>query len=246
MKTGGFKKLKKSGSFLLIAAAVQLMVGCGFMANNREEIAKTALQEKYQEEFEITDVFPYKLGQDYYRFQAYPVDDPNLLFRGSVQLEDHSLSDSYVERKVCKKIAEQVDKNLDMLPGYYYLFTHAMGPQPIANDKTISIKEYAELDPRNLFRVELFFQPQDASEEEVFNALKDAFKDLPDLRGEVRFYVVNHELMTEIQEYFLSNDDIYYEFSHKMNLVPYLELKYEKGLLNMSWSEFAAAAEGML
>ncbi len=246
MKNGRLNGVKKSVSFLLIVTVAQLMVGCGFMVNDREEIAKTALQQKYQEEFEITDVFPYKLGQDYYRVQAYPVKDPNILFRGSIGIEDHSLSDNYVERTVCRKLQEQVDRNLDKLPGYYYLFTHAMGPQPVANDKTISVKEYSELDPNNLFRVELFFEPQDASDEAVFNALKDAFKDIPYLRGEVRFYVVNNDLMTEIQEYFSSKDDVYYEFSHKMNLVPYVELKYENGLLTMSWDEFSAAAKDLL
>ena len=109
--------IQKLAKFLMIIVILPILTGCIFI--NKEETAKKALKEKYQEEFEISEIFDQKLGESSYRVQANPVSDSTLNFRASVEFKDHALSDNYVERIICHKINTQVEKNLNGLPGDY-------------------------------------------------------------------------------------------------------------------------------
>lgn len=51
-----------------------VLVACGVTPEKKELHAKTVLEEKYSETFEITQVYPQKLGALYYEVQAYATD----------------------------------------------------------------------------------------------------------------------------------------------------------------------------
>ncbi len=61
-----------------------------------EELAKTKLEEKYYKEFVIEKVQSRSLLEKYYTVIAYPMDDPEIMFRAYVNMDNSGCSDNYV------------------------------------------------------------------------------------------------------------------------------------------------------
>lgn len=97
-------------------------VGCG-KVSSYEEIAKEKLYERYQDDFEIENVQSHHFLSGYYTVIAYPQSDPTLLFRASINDDGSEESDNYVCTLVCQRLSEQVEKNLNALNGFYYVYS---------------------------------------------------------------------------------------------------------------------------
>jgi len=228
----------------IITASV--LSACGIQPEEKEDRAKAALEQKYHKEFEITQVYPQKFGDLYYEVQAYAVDEPETRFTAAVDTEDDMVSDTYVERRVCGAITKSMEENMDELPGYYFLFTRAVGPQPITDDAEISIKDYAELDPYNRFQVDLFVAPEEAEAAAFYQSLSKAFGGLEYIAGGVCLYVVNAEQMEAVQDYLALNDQPDLEYKQLTKEFFSLEIPYEKGVIGMMEADFTAAVRDVL
>lgn len=217
----------------------EVLAACGVPPEEKEGRAKAALEQKYQREFEIIQVYPQKFGDLYYEVQAYAVDEPQLRFSAAIDTGDSNISDSYVERRVCAAISNRAAENLDGLPGYYYLLTRAVGPQPFADDPQIGIREYAALDPLNWFRIDLFVVPDRGERDAFYKSLGALMGGLEYLTVKVRLYVVDEEQNEAVQEYWETNETENLEYKEMTSVFFSVELPFEKGALTISEEEFA-------
>jgi len=236
------------GRAVIIMAIItsEILSACGVAPEEKESRAANALARKYNKEFEITEVYPQKFGELYYEVQAYAVDAPQLRFTAAVDTEDDGVSDTYVERLVCAAISQRISENLDALPGYYYVETQAVGPQPITEDAGISIADYAALDQLNRFQVELFVVPEGKDAQTFYDSLSNMFAGLDCLNGKVRLHVVRDEDMEAVQAYFEQNDKLGLAYLELTEDFFCLEVPYSAGSIAMSGTEFASAIKEVL
>lgn len=234
------------GIIIMAIVTTSVLSACGVRPEERESRAEAALLKKYGKEFEVLEVYPQKFGELYYEVLACPVDDPLLRFSAAIDTEDENISDSYVERRVCAAIAREAEKNLDQLPGCYYLAVFAGGPQPRAEDPDISIQDYAALDPLNMFQAEVFVMPEKADAEALFNSISGIFDGMRCFSGTIRLYLVKEEEMDAAQTYLEANDGLYSEYLELTKDFFRLEIPYQNGTLAMSAQEFAEAVKEVL
>ena len=239
-----FKKIVRI--IIMASVSTSLLTACSVPMNEREGRAEEFLSRRYGKEFEITRVYPPKFGELYYTVQAYPVDEPLIRFTAAIDTEDDNFSDNYVERRVCAKISEQAAKNLDRMPGYYYLYTHGLGPQPITDDTEITVKDYAELNPYNSFRVEVFVVPEKKDADAFYNGLMGIFDSMDYLKADVCLYIINEEQMEDIQAFFEENDSLDYDFMRLTEKCFSIDISYTDGKVEMSKDKFAVAVKEVL
>lgn len=223
-----------------------VLTACSVKPEERESRAAEALAKKYHREFEITQVYPQKLGELYYEVQAYPVNEPQVRFTAAVDTEDDRISDTYVVRCVCAAISRRAAENLNEMPGYYYLFTHTIGPQPIVEDAEITIKDYAALDPDNRFRIEAFVVPEEKGAGVFYDSLGKIYSGLEYLDGDVRLFVVDEEQMGSIQAFFDENDDVNFDFLMLTEKFVSYEIPYADGEIRVGRDAFAEMTKGVL
>lgn len=228
----------------IITASV--LSACGVKPEERESRAKAALEQKYSREFEILEVYPQKFGDLYYEVQACAVEEPLIRFSAAVSTEEDTISDSYVERRVCAAAARRAGENLDQMPGIYYVDVFAGGPQPYTEDPDISIQDYAALDTLNVFQVELFVVPEKKDPEAFYSSISGLFSGMECLSGAVRLYLVSEEQMSAAQEYLEVSDDLYSEYLEVTKGFFRLDIPYRKGVLDMSAEEFSNAVREVL
>lgn len=165
--------------------------------NNRADEACKKLSQRYNKDFTIKEVYPKKIGQKYYEVAAYPEDDPDVLFIASIDTNDDFFSDSYVERHICKQISKEIYTNLG-LEDNIYIFTEALGTQPITYDLEQSIQEYVNLNQYNKFKASIFvtYETDDLYNSDIL------FSNLKYLDISAKIYIVNKEQLQEVKTFF--------------------------------------------
>lgn len=123
---------------------------------------------------------------------------------------------------------------------------HAIGPQPIISDAKISIRDYASLDVYNRFRIELFVQPEGKDTAAFYQSIAKLFHDLEYLNGDACLFFVDEEQMEDVQAYLEINDTLTFEFSKVTQEFFYLEIPYEKGVIETSEDAFAASIKEVM
>ena len=123
---------------------------------------------------------------------------------------------------------------------------HAIGPQPIISDAKISIRDYASLDVYNRFRIELFVQPEGKDTAAFYQSIAKLFHDLEYLDGDACLFFVDEEQMEDVRAYLEINDTLTFEFSKVTQEFFYLEIPYEKGVIETSEDAFAASIKEVM
>lgn len=123
---------------------------------------------------------------------------------------------------------------------------HTIGPQPIISDAKISIRDYASLDVYNRFRIELFVQPEGKDTAAFYQSIAKLFHDLEYLDGDACLFFVDEEQMEDVQAYLEINDTLTFEFSKVTQEFFYLEIPYEKGVIETSEDAFAASIKEVM
>ncbi len=184
--------------FLMLFCILLFTSSC----SNNSSLAIDKLNQKYDENFVIKEEYPKKIGQDYFNLLVYPEGEPDLLFTASFDTKGESFSDNYVEKHICKQISETIYDNLGVKDNIY-IFTLAKGPQPITDDIGQTIREYADLDNKNVFKSSIFVTNE-------FDELYDReilFSDLSFLDISADIYVVEDKQLQEVKDFMLDNGD---------------------------------------
>lgn len=208
-------KRKLTGGIILAIAAFNLS-GCGSNAQRKKQ-AEKALEQKYQEKFEITEYKDAGFMADYYIVQAYADAYPDLLFQASVDIESGSIMDAYVSKRLCDRISDKISQNIGTLTTDYYVFTEAMFENTLLEDPMATLEEYMRESPENEFVIYIFLDEAGTEKENISKSLKNMLNEIPGLTGEAAFYRVNSELIMNIQEYLASHDGIYHDFENMVS-----------------------------
>jgi hypothetical protein len=107
--------MKKILKLLLIGVMIisinMNLMGCGFSSNKESETAhaKRLLSEKYGEEFEVLDTWPY--GAAYYAICS-PISDREIIFQSIFNLGDDDFRDEYPQGIVSKQLKEIIEPKM--------------------------------------------------------------------------------------------------------------------------------------
>ena len=200
----------------------------------RARLAEDALKTKYQESFVVTEVFGQKYGELYYEVQAYSEEYPQLRFSANVNMEGNLVSDAYVEKRVCAQISEKIMDNLDSLPGDYDVYVRGVGPQPLTSKANIGLEAYLSLDTCNRFMIYVFFNPDNAEIEMVYESITHIMDDISLSEAKIRFCVTDEPLLQEIQAYFDVNDDVYFDFQEIEEKLKSIDITFHSGTIDLS------------
>lgn len=214
------KYIKYIMLLLPLICILLLATACG----DRASIASARLSSKYNKNFVIKKVFPQKIGQEYYEVKAYPEDDPEVLFDAVIDTKDDNFSDNYVARVICKKITNEIYKNLNTTDNIY-IFVDASGPQPYTDNPEISIYDYISLDSLNKIGISIFATKET---DDLYNA-NILFSNIDYIDMSARVYIVNEEKLQEIKTYLSDSGKI---DSYFMELVEKVDFKTIKNYYN--------------
>ena len=202
-------------------------------SERKARLAEQALENKYRESFGGCAVFGQKYGEYFYQVQAYPQNSPDLRFSAYVDLDGGGVKDTYVEKRVCSRISDQIMHNLDMLTGNYDVYVKGIGPQPSIDRPDIEVEEYIKLDSQNRFAIYIFYSHDGAEKVTVQKAIEHILKGLSVLpAGRIKFFVMNDCVLQEVQEYLDVNDDIYFDFQEIEDKMRGLDISFSLGNLN--------------
>lgn len=207
---GKSRKYCLIGVMVLAAVTVDL-TGCKGPAQMKKEAAE-ALEQKYHEQFEVLACKEGGLFKDYYMVQAYSVEYPDLIFEASIEDKSGAVMDGYVTKRLCDRISEKISQNLGKLENDYYIFTEAMFSESLVADPEILLEEYVKKEPGNEFTIYLCMDKNGASVENIVAASVDMMNGISGISGSVSIYLLDTELLADIQEYVTSHDTTYAEF----------------------------------
>ena len=190
------RKASKPILILLAICLLSILTACQ-QGQDREELARAALHDKYERNFEILQVYSQKIGQEYFEVMA--ADSDGILFTAAIDTINENVSDNYVERIICDAISARIRGNT----GIPDVYVNAVGPQPITGDTNISIEEYASLDPLNRFRVDLFL----TSAEEI-GTTANYDTGLSGITLAPHLYITDEEGLMSVRTYWSAHDGI--------------------------------------
>lgn len=223
-------------SFIFITIT---LTACDISFANKENRAREALQERYDEEFEILKVYPTFPGRGYFSVLASPTFSPDILFRADIDTNDENFSDTYIERLVCRQIADKVSENLNLASAS--AFVHAMGAQPVSRNTAINVKDYISLGG-NDFSLYLFVPPEKISE--ILPYMED-MSEVIDCRmtGFLRIYLASEKEIQSINGFLSTIDDGVYDPEFK-DLTKDLSC-YEREIKNGQISDYESLREAL-
>lgn len=191
-----------------IALAIIVLIGAIFVgkfvtggSTGKAAEAAEKLSKKYNRNIVVKEVYSKKIGQAYYEVEAYPEGEPDVLFTATIDTNDEFFSDNYVERHICKQITKKIYENCGTEAGIY-IFTEALGPQPITDDINQSIQDYARLDPLNKFKANIFV----TSGADKYWSSSVLFSGL-DLNISAEIFTVNQEQLQTVKKYLLNHGE---------------------------------------
>ena len=210
--------------------------------------AQNALEEKYNEPFEIVETYMQKLLEDYYMVLAYAKAFPELLFRADVDVLTGTVTDTYVMRRICARISEIISENLSKIKEDCFVYTQALFPYTLVDDPSMEPAAYAGLFPGNQFMVFLCVkvdsvedihrdvivsESENTSQSLHFLQSVDFFCGLEVLKGTLKVYVTDDRLQRKIIDYVSKNVAVYDDFYEMTEDAFRGEFAFEKGILQV-------------
>ncbi|MCR5234949.1 MAG: hypothetical protein K6E53_13745 [Lachnospiraceae bacterium] len=130
--------------------SMTLLVGCGewtqrfYSDKHLEKIAKKSLYEKYNEEFEVRNIYQ-QVWSEFYAVCA-PVKDDTVVFEARLFKDGRIINDCYMDEEIEDEIRDEVSKCLDTLWDDYYIEGVASYIFKLTErKKDFSLKSYIDL-----------------------------------------------------------------------------------------------------
>ena len=144
------KRNKKTALFILaFICLITLLTGCGkwtqrfYSDKHLAKIAQKTLYEKYNEDFEVRNIYQ-QVWTEFYAVCS-PVKDDTVVFEARLFKDGRLIYDYYLEEIIVDEIRDEVSKCLDGLWGDYYIdgiVSHISNMKE--QNKEISLKSYVE------------------------------------------------------------------------------------------------------
>lgn len=231
---------------VIIMAAAMVFSGCGMNQDGYKEQAARLLNEKYDEVFVIDKYLGQEHMNDYYEVQAYSENYPAVLFEAKAAKDGSTISDEYVAARVCYTIEKQIQSNIESLPGYMQIDVHAVSNSIDSSDADMTPKQFAELKTKNKYVVYIHYCPQEYDADRVYEVILNTMNGLDYLSGRIRFYIVEEEVLSQVQNYLEEYANLYYDYEELLGDSVCIEIPFENGSVNMAKEEFVKKAGGQL
>lgn len=215
-------------------------------AYSYEELAIKLLNEKYQDSFEIEKVQSHSIFKGYYTVIAYQTDNADFLFRAYVNSDGKALSDNYVTKMVCADLADKVAQNLDALRGIYYIFAEAKIEPKMLDNIELTIEEFLEVYPKNQFIIYINYCPEEKEADEIYESLENALVNIPPITGEIRFFIMDEDMLSKVQDYQETRDRCYDDYEDMMETYLAGIIPFENGSIKCTKEEFREKLENKL
>lgn len=238
----GIKKLIYE---ILTGVIIMSNTGCGNVVSH-EKLAIRLLNEKYSESFEIESVQSQSFSGGYYTVIAYQEEEPELLFRAEINSDGTGLSDNYVTKILCRDMAEQVARNLNNLPGIYYIYVEVMFEPMGLSKKGITLKEFMEEMPMNEFIIHVNYVPEDGTSEEIYQGLGNILQNMEGITGRVQLYIMEETDLLWVQDYLETHDRGYGNFENMTESYYAGLIEFEKGVITTTKEEIIKMVENKL
>jgi hypothetical protein len=154
------------------------------------------------------------------------------MFSAGIDYNSQNLFDEYNSKKMCVRLSDLIAKNLDALNGIYYIYSETKMPTYNLDDENMTINDYMQQYPMEQFNIYMMFLPNEKNGKIFAKCIKNAFKNIEYLSGEIRLYIINKdENLEEIQDYIESNSRIYYDFKKIAGSFFKGNIHFEKGII---------------
>ena len=215
-------------------------------AYSYEELAVKLLNEKYQDSFEIEEVQSHSYFKGYYTVLAYQVDNADCLFRAYVNSDGKAISDNYVTKIVCAKLADKVAQNLDALGGIYSIFAEAKIEPKMLDHIDLTLDEFLDIYPKNQFTIYINYCPEEKDADEIFKSLENALMDISAINGAIRFFIMDETMLSKIQDYLETRDRCYDDYKDMTEEYLVAVIPFEAGKIKCTKEEFREMLENRL
>ena len=227
---------------VVMMAMLMAETACG-SKGDRTQIAKEALESKYNEEFEVTEVYDNNDRWEAFNAIAYSETNPEILVYARVENDGSYVADNYLSKIMGAKIADVVDGNMGGLLGAGYIYVSSLSEDMGISDLSISISDYAQFNPRNKFTISIYYSPEENNAEYVYDRLAGCLKGLEMLNGYIFLHVIDEKNLHSIQEYiethaFYEQDDYRQYLDNELKI----QIGYSDGKIDMTRDEFIRKA----
>ncbi len=236
MSTGNFY-IRLITGVLIMALIGAILEGCGNTAE-RETRIKKALEQKYNEKFEVLRFHRQGIMEQYYTAEVYAESYPELPFLVTMDTEDDFFSDGYVMKRGTNLISSHASENVGKLKGMYYIHTQSMFPDSVSEKPDIELKEYLESEKNNFFTIYLYLDPSAESPDSLYAAVSEILKGLEPMEGSIEIFFADEKRMDRIREYVESHaslEDDYVKLGEDCHVTG---IRFCSGRLNISEDEF--------
>lgn len=237
-----FRRMKVS---LLIVAMLISTTGCG-IKSVRLRTAKKALEEKYNETFEVSEVYDDNGRYPQFTAIARSVSRPWIPIRASVANDGSYIEDNYLSKIIGERIADTLKENIGELDGKYYIYVSALSGNRGLSNTLISIADYVAYNPKNKFTISLYYAPEHYDADLVYDKLSGSLENLEMLNGYLFVHIIDQKNLHNIREYIETH-----AFFEKEDYMPYLknevkvQIPYADGKLRAKPEVFAEKTAGV-
>jgi len=209
--------------------------------------AADALEEKYDEEFVIHDVWT--MSQTMFYATCSPEDEQDIVFEAKVYKDGRGVySDEYIQGAVSKQLESRVQPRVEEVFGECFVkITFAIVEKPLDYYNGVSIEEYFELYEDEHLYVQIFvnaekIQNSSNNMSREYECLSYLFKEEGIMEGGGTCYFVNTEEMNACKDYFIT-DSKERSGSEPFQGLQYFWFGYDEGVINRSFEDYIEVRE---
>ena len=192
------------------------VLGEKFDPKVRVERAKNLLESKYDGEFKIMVYRGQQIADRFFTVNAYNTEFPETVFEAKVGIYEDILDDSYVMRRICKKMEDALTENALFHPDRYRIYVESSIKISYLTDVEMSYTELPQKFPGNRYNVSLFVVPGSEKTGITAETVKELFKGFEAFSGKLNIYSTDLEQYRKAEEYLNSFPRIYHDFTEMM------------------------------
>ena len=184
--------------FITVLSLAICLTGC-YTSTDLAEFTKEKLKEKYGEEFVVFNTMA-----DGKSATAYPVSNPDLLFRTEYWIGSSEGRDSYIQEIVCAQYKEIAEEKLkDFNYEYYIDVDMEFVFEPVNANQDVTIEEYLKANPEErglIFNIYISTDILEISDKDIYQLL-NLMIDLPNHENAaVNMYFIENSYIKEVKE----------------------------------------------
>lgn len=221
-----------------MAAVSSVLVGCGMTSEEKMKQAETMLEDKYGEEFVVSEYRGQQVGTKYYTVAAYAKEFPDLSFEAYVS--ENGIEDKYVLRRFCSKLSDQILENMGLSDGAY-IYTDSLLGSSQSKDPAVTIEKYPQENPYDQYTVYFYIDKNSYNLDQIYEACANGVSNLNAYSGNYVVQMTDHKTIDMVQDYFTRSDGKYADLDDIV-YVPNLFLYFENGKLTTEKSAFTKEA----